>query len=105
MATAYIPAIYFYYDITFNERKAETSILVGLFGEEGLRKFFKFSDTKLITLKFNLTLDSPRLEPLCLLHHHRHGHLLRRPSLVLPQPQHLGRLSDQPNYILSDNHS
>ncbi|CAG5089535.1 Oidioi.mRNA.OKI2018_I69.PAR.g12273.t1.cds [Oikopleura dioica] len=35
MATAYIPAIYFYYDITFNQRKAETSILVGLFGEEG----------------------------------------------------------------------
>ena len=40
MATAYIPAIYFYYDITFNQRKAETSILVGLFGEEGFRKLW-----------------------------------------------------------------
>lgn len=50
MATAYIPAIYFYYDITFNERKAESSILVGLFGEEGLRKFLNFSDTKQSTL-------------------------------------------------------
>ena len=36
---------------------------------------------------------SPRLEPLRRLYPHRHGHLLGRPSVVLPQPQHLVRLS------------
>lgn len=36
---------------------------------------------------------SPRLEPLRRLYPHRHGHLLGRQSVVLPQPQHLVRLS------------
>jgi hypothetical protein len=66
MATAYIPAIYFYYDITFNERKAESSILVGLFGEDGLRKFLNFSDKKRSTFyKFHLTLFIVRDLNLC----------------------------------------
>ena len=57
---------------------------------------------------------SPGLEPLCRIHPYRHGHLLRRSSAVLPQPQHLDRLSalklhfcqtlilEIPNYLLSE---